>query len=93
MIQPSVPFQPTRRAFLGAGLCFGALGFAGQAMAATNAQRLVAAARRQIGVTLRYDPAYTVLPFPNGDVDRESFLVEVTDGKPVVKATLPMINP
>lgn len=39
-------------------------------MAATNAQRLVAAARRQIGVTLRYDPAYTVLSFPNGDVDR-----------------------
>lgn len=29
----------------------------------------------------------------NGDVDRESFLVEVTDGKPVVKAVLPMINP
>ncbi|MCW0199326.1 DUF1287 domain-containing protein [Sphingopyxis sp.] len=70
MIQPSVPFLPTRRAFLGAGLCFGALGFAGQAMAATKAQRLVAAARRQIGVTLRYDPAYTVLSFPNGDVDR-----------------------
>lgn len=30
---------------------------------------------------------------PNGDLDRESFLVEVTDGKPVVKAVLPMINP
>ncbi|WP_298378864.1 ABC transporter substrate-binding protein [Azospirillum sp.] len=29
----------------------------------------------------------------NGDVDRESFLVEITNGKPVVKATLPMINP
>lgn len=29
----------------------------------------------------------------NGDIDRESFLVEVTDGKPVVKATLPMIAP
>lgn len=28
-----------------------------------------------------------------GDVDRESFLVEITNGKPVVKATLPMINP
>jgi len=39
-------------------------------MAATNAQRLVAAARGQVGVTLRYDPAYTVLAFPNGDVDR-----------------------
>lgn len=30
---------------------------------------------------------------PNGDIDRESFLIEVIDGKPVVKATLPMINP
>ena len=67
LIQPSTLFQPTRRAFIGAGLAFG---FAGKAMAATNAQRLVAAARRQIGVTLRYDPAYTVLAFPNGDVDR-----------------------
>lgn len=28
-----------------------------------------------------------------GDVDRESFLVEITNGKPVVKTTLPMINP
>ncbi|MGQ9368257.1 ABC transporter substrate-binding protein [Azospirillum sp. ST 5-10] len=28
-----------------------------------------------------------------GDVDRESFLVEIVGGKPVVKATLPMINP
>lgn len=67
-MQASVlPFQPTRRAFIGAVL---ALGVSGRAMAATNAQRLVAAARRQIGVTLRYDPAYTILDFPNGDVDR-----------------------
>lgn len=65
--QPSSSFQPTRRAFLGAALAFG---FAGEALAATNAQRLVAAARKQIGVTLRYDPAYTVLAFPNGDVER-----------------------
>ena len=67
-MQASVlPFQPTRRAFMGAVLAFGV---SGRAMAATDAQRLVAAARRQIGVTLRYDPAYTVLDFPNGDVDR-----------------------
>ncbi|OHD08603.1 MAG: DUF1287 domain-containing protein [Sphingopyxis sp. RIFCSPHIGHO2_12_FULL_65_19] len=39
-------------------------------MALTQAQRVVAAARRQVGVTLTYDPAYTVLRFPNGDVDR-----------------------
>lgn len=29
---------------------------------------LVAAARRQIGVTVRYDPAYVRLPYPGGDV-------------------------
>ena len=62
-----IPFQPTRRAFIGAALAFG---LAGEAMAATDAQRLIAAARGQVGVTLRYDPAYTVLAFPNGDVDR-----------------------
>ena len=67
LLQPSPLFQPTRRAFLGAAL---ALGFSGNVTAATDAQRLVAAARRQIGVTLRYDPAYTVLAFPNGDVER-----------------------
>ncbi|ATY32349.1 DUF1287 domain-containing protein [Sphingomonas psychrotolerans] len=35
------------------------------------AGKLLAAARSQVGVTLHYDPAYTVLPFPNGDVPRE----------------------
>lgn len=70
MQQSVLPFQPTRRAFLGAGLCFGVLGLPGRALAATPAQRLVAAARRQVGVTLAYDPAYTVLGFPNGDVAR-----------------------
>jgi uncharacterized protein YijF (DUF1287 family) len=38
--------------------------------ATPRAARLIAAARRQIGVTLRYDAAYTALPFPNGDVPR-----------------------
>jgi uncharacterized protein YijF (DUF1287 family) len=36
-----------------------------------RAGKLVAAARAQIGVTLHYDPAYTTLPFPGGDVPRE----------------------
>jgi uncharacterized protein len=36
-----------------------------------KAARLLAAARAQIGVTTRYDPAYSVLAFPNGDVPRE----------------------
>lgn len=67
LLQPFPSFQPSRRAFIGAALAFG---FAGEAKAATHAQRVIAAARGQIGVTLRYDPAYTVLAFPNGDVDR-----------------------
>lgn len=32
---------------------------------------LVAAARRQIGVTTVYDPAYIVLPYPGGDVPQD----------------------
>ena len=39
--------------------------------ATARAARLIGAARGQIGVTLRYDAAYTVIPFPNGDVPRE----------------------
>jgi uncharacterized protein len=38
--------------------------------ASGKAGRLLAAARAQIGVTLAYDPAYTQLRFPGGDVDR-----------------------
>jgi uncharacterized protein len=33
-----------------------------------RAAALVVAARRQIGVTVNYDPAYTRIPYPNGDV-------------------------
>ena len=68
----SPSFQPTRRAFIGAAsVClFGMAGAPGTATAATNAQRIVGAARKQVGVTLRYDPAYSVLAFPNGDVER-----------------------
>ena len=36
-----------------------------------KAGRLIAAARAQVGVTIRYDAAYTRLPFPGGDVPRE----------------------
>jgi uncharacterized protein len=35
-----------------------------------TAGQLIAAARKQIGVTLAYDPAYSQLSFPNGDVNR-----------------------
>ncbi len=35
------------------------------------ARKLIAAARAQIGVTTSYDPAYTVLTYPGGDVPEE----------------------
>lgn len=38
---------------------------------ATSTPPLVIAARRQIGVTTRYDPAYVRLPYPNGDVPQD----------------------
>jgi uncharacterized protein len=37
-------------------------------LAETPALKLVEAARKQVGVTTRYDPAYVTLAFPNGDV-------------------------
>jgi uncharacterized protein YijF (DUF1287 family) len=37
----------------------------------TFGQRLAAAALAQVGVTLHYDPAYTKLAYPNGDVPLE----------------------
>jgi len=36
----------------------------------SKATKLIEAARTQIGVTLTYDPAYSGLDFPNGDVPR-----------------------
>ena len=46
-------------------------GGGGTARAASErAARLIAAARDQIGVTLTYDPAYTALDYPGGDVPR-----------------------
>jgi uncharacterized protein len=57
----------SRRYLLG-GLAV--LPFGVRAQTASRALRLVAAARRQVGVTLMYDPAYSRLPFPGGDVPR-----------------------
>ena len=37
----------------------------------TTRTRLVAAARAQIGVTTRYDPAYVRLSYPGGDIPRD----------------------
>ena len=33
--------------------------------------KLAAAARKQIGVTVSYDPAYVILDYPNGDVPKD----------------------
>lgn len=38
---------------------------------ADEGAKIVAAARKQVGVTLSYDPAYTALEYPGGDVPRE----------------------
>ena len=38
---------------------------------AENGMKIVGAARRQVGVTVTYDPAYVSLTFPNGDVPRD----------------------
>lgn len=40
--------------------------------APTNGERLAAAAHSQIGVTTTYDPNYTRISYPNGDVPRST---------------------
>ncbi len=68
----------TRRATVAGGLAALAFGVpvqSGQAQAARVvepwAQRLIEAARTQIGVTIEYDGAYEALSFPGGDIPRE----------------------
>jgi uncharacterized protein YijF (DUF1287 family) len=34
-------------------------------------EKVIDAAHAQVGVTLTYDPAYSAIPYPNGDVPRE----------------------
>ncbi len=68
-----------RRRFLG-GLAavwiaagpFGKLGAASTAALGTNGQRLADAARAQVGVTIGYDPTWTHLAYPGGDVPRST---------------------
>jgi uncharacterized protein len=64
----------TRRNFVFAGAAatlFPGCAYADAPIAATKrAQKLIAAARSQIGITIAYDPAYSRLAFPNGDVPR-----------------------
>ena len=58
--------MPTRRAVL-LGLALAPVAARAQP---NRAATLIAAARRQVGVTLAYDPGYTSLRFPGGDVPR-----------------------
>lgn len=64
----------TRRAALASLLSLPLLPLAGPASASVElwAQKLIDAAKRQIGVTVSYDPAYRKLSYPSGDVPRES---------------------
>jgi uncharacterized protein YijF (DUF1287 family) len=56
----------TRRSALALSLA----ALAAPAKAETPGERLAAAARRQVGVTTGYNPAYVKLPYPGGDVVR-----------------------
>lgn len=64
-----------RRGFLAGGLSAGLVAALPAVLRAEQgegaAQKLVAAARRQVGVTLTYDAAYSRLDYPGGDVPRE----------------------
>jgi hypothetical protein len=60
-----------RRTFLGtmaAALLLERLGWANP----TSGERLAAAARAQVGVTTGYDPGWTSIPYPGGDVPRNT---------------------
>jgi hypothetical protein len=58
-----------RRTFLGA-LAATILAETPAWAASTPGERLAAAARAQVGVTTGYDPGWTALPYPGGDVPR-----------------------
>lgn len=62
----------SRRAALFGALALAACGQAEAQVrpAGVRAKALIAAARRQVGVTLSYDPAYTRIAYPGGDVPR-----------------------
>ena len=55
----------------GTGLLLAAFLAASAGPAAADNSDIVGAARQQIGVTLRYDPAYQSLKYPGGDVPPE----------------------
>ena len=69
-----------RSLLLGAGASFVVSGCFSEASTSVSAEvlaatplaaKLIAAARKQVGITIRYDGGYTRIPFPDGDVPRE----------------------
>jgi uncharacterized protein YijF (DUF1287 family) len=60
-----------RRALLTAAPALALSACAPKAHAASWAEKLLAAASAQIGTTIHYDPLYTKIGYPNGDVPRE----------------------
>ena len=68
-----MPAMMSRRALLATGLALPFLPAVSLAGAAPDwTGKLLMAARAQIGVTTGYDPAYVALPYPGGDVPRET---------------------
>ncbi len=65
----SIP-DHTRRAVLSGAIAALVTPATAQAPPDRRVTDLLSAARAQVGVTLSYDPAYTRLAFPGGDVDR-----------------------
>lgn len=69
--------MPARRTFLKLAAAFGVTHISRSDAIARPAppepwvDALVAAATRQIGVTVTYDPAYVQLDYPNGDLPRD----------------------
>jgi uncharacterized protein len=73
-VRQLVFMQITRRSFTAFSVLFASLpmGCTAQAQRVTapKSLKLIKSARAQIGVTTTYDPAYTALSFPGGDVPR-----------------------
>jgi uncharacterized protein YijF (DUF1287 family) len=60
-----------RRRFIG-GLAGWSISVQLASAIASAGQRLATAARSQVGVTTGYDPAWTAIPYPGGDVPRST---------------------
>ena len=62
--------EPSRRTALGMLAATPMIGAAAVPARSGDGVRLAAAARRQVGITTRYDASYRAIPYPNGDVLR-----------------------